>query len=591
MGLGRGRPYSCVIASQTSSPPELGPLSRPVLRRVPAVLLPMTGLLALAVFGLALRERGEDLSLARRTAQGTVQLQSRIIEREIEVVALLLPHLAREFSVTDLLAEDSPGHPDRASLVRLLETVGLFGSVRLYDATGRELLHVRLDPDGAAFVPDAQLGRARDLSSFERAVDLEPGAIGVGRFKLADDGSRILEPRRPVLSFVMSARDATGARKGVFEVEYLGANLFTRLAHEAQRAPGRTALVESSGYYLEAPSPRDSWGFQLGVPPTFATRNPAAWRRITGNARGSMLLPEGLYVHRRVPPPNAPHVRAEPLRLQAVTLVPRDELFAPSWRTIRWLLAGAGVTWIALASLAWRLAYVAAVREARDRQLVESRRGLHQLSARLMNAQEEERRNISRDLHDELGQEASALIIELKRSARTEGPQQAELLESAIGAAEALLAGLHRVSARLRTGALDDLGLNAALQALCTEFEERFELETECSLQFDDARVSDAAARHVYRIVQEGLTNAFKHARAKGVRVHVAEHDDALELEISDDGVGFDLAADVGDRLGLLGMRERVGQLDGEFECESSPGAGTTLKIRIPLGARDAVVA
>jgi signal transduction histidine kinase len=137
---------------------------------------------------------------------------------------------------------------------------------------------------------------------------------------------------------------------------------------------------------------------------------------------------------------------------------------------------------------------------------------------------------------------------------------------------------------RLRPSILDEVGLAPALRWLTHWFEEQYGVQVGFGSQGVDGRLSSEIETTIYRLVQEGLTNAMRHAQATSVSVHLEVLSDAVTLNISDDGVGFELSeALLGQSSGLVGMRERVGLASGTLDIHSQPGQGTQLAARIPL--------
>lgn len=218
-----------------------------------------------------------------------------------------------------------------------------------------------------------------------------------------------------------------------------------------------------------------------------------------------------------------------------------------------------------------------------------------ELMRRLALAQEEERRRIARELHDEMGQHLAALILGLKslshilpkETAIHERLQELQCLTGQIGHQ------VHRIALELRPTALDDLGLHSVLQTYLEEWSERTGIEAHFhSSGLDTRRLPSPLETTLYRIVQEALTNVLKHAHAKRVSLILERHDDHVRAIIEDNGQGFDVEAvmpGAGEesRLGLLGMKERLALVEGTLEIESSPGTGTTLFVRIPLSSKE----
>jgi signal transduction histidine kinase len=214
-------------------------------------------------------------------------------------------------------------------------------------------------------------------------------------------------------------------------------------------------------------------------------------------------------------------------------------------------------------------------------------RYLQQLSTRLIGAQEEERRNIARELHDEVGQALTAVQVELsvaQRRLRT-GEQNPQLLSDAETITRGALQTVRDVSQLLHPALLDDLGLAAAVEWQARSFESRTGIRVDVQHDGMAKRVPRAVELAAYRIVQEALTNVVKHARASRCQIRLQRHGDDLEIGVEDDGRGFD-PEDVGEAhrgLGLLGMRERVALLDGRVAFESASGEGTRVKVRLPV--------
>jgi two-component system sensor histidine kinase UhpB len=208
------------------------------------------------------------------------------------------------------------------------------------------------------------------------------------------------------------------------------------------------------------------------------------------------------------------------------------------------------------------------------------------LLQRLVTAQEDERRHISRELHDSLGQMLAALTMSAKSVRRTLSPgtaAEASLLQIE-NLADELSRTVHRIAVRLRPTVLDDLGLDAALSQIVLDWSTRLGIEIEYQTFVPSQRWSSVVETTVYRVVQEALTNVARHSQAEYVSVSIRQHHGELRVVVEDDGQGFDpetLAESK--RLGLVGIRERVGLVGGTLEIESQPGSGTTLIVRIPL--------
>lgn len=227
------------------------------------------------------------------------------------------------------------------------------------------------------------------------------------------------------------------------------------------------------------------------------------------------------------------------------------------------------------------------VRDVTDRRQAEAARD--DLLRRLVTAQEDERRRVARELHDTVGQLLSALLLSV-RAARDAGPLPPAALNSLDDVqrvAHELGRATHDLAVRLRPTALDDVGLHAALLHHLEDWSARAGVEVQFqAVGAESMRFPPDVETALYRFVQEGLTNVARHARARLVSVVLERQGGLAIVVVEDDGTGFDPEASAGtERLGLLGMRERLALLGGCLEIESSPGAGTTLVARVPLPA------
>jgi signal transduction histidine kinase len=212
-----------------------------------------------------------------------------------------------------------------------------------------------------------------------------------------------------------------------------------------------------------------------------------------------------------------------------------------------------------------------------------------ELLERLISTQEEERKRVARELHDELGQglSSAALTIEVAQRAMEHDPVNASRhLEQAHEIIAAATDRMYDLIMGLRPSVLDDLGLAAALRSHAERALEPAGISFKMEVSAASDRLSPATETALFRIFQEAITNVLRHARASQVVLRIAVVDGLVEAEVEDNGIGFEHARwgdDGGPRgLGLLGMRERTQQLGGRIEIHSQPGLGTKLLIRIP---------
>jgi two-component system CheB/CheR fusion protein len=215
-----------------------------------------------------------------------------------------------------------------------------------------------------------------------------------------------------------------------------------------------------------------------------------------------------------------------------------------------------------------------------------SQEQLRTLSAGLVEAQEEERRRVSQELHDDISQRMAALAIQLEVLHRAHGISPEELhrkLGELQGQMEVLSEDLRRTARNLHPFMLTHLGLEPALRAYCEEFSKLGQRKVRFTARALPGTIPPGVALCVYRVVQEALGNVAKHSGAKRVVVSLSGFDDILHLAIRDDGHGFDLERAKGKGLGLISMEERVRHIGGKFSISVKPGNGACIEIRIPL--------
>lgn len=264
--------------------------------------------------------------------------------------------------------------------------------------------------------------------------------------------------------------------------------------------------------------------------------------------------------------------------------------------THRWLWGGLGLALVTSFGIGLVATVYASRLEDRIRQRRlkdgQNARELQRLSAKLIRAQEEERRTIARELHDEVGQVLTTIKVELalaQKAIKADGGA-AHLLDDARSIADGALSTIRDLSHSLHPALLDDLGLPSAIEWYLRSFGKRHHIRTEALCDRLDERLAPETETSAYRIVQEALTNVANHAHATTCRVYLQRLPAAVLITIEDDGAGCDAAAlelAGGWRgLGLIGIRERVSELGGTLRIETAPGKGMRLAVELPAGPR-----
>lgn len=243
------------------------------------------------------------------------------------------------------------------------------------------------------------------------------------------------------------------------------------------------------------------------------------------------------------------------------------------------------------------IGYEGTVEQLTERKLAEARlretlEEVRLLSGRLATAQEEERTRIARELHDELGVRLTCLKIDLSRlqtamiseGAKAGFPRKAgDRIRSMVEQVDTTIASVQRLVTELRPAVLDNLGLVAAIEWQCQDFQKRTGIPCTCVASADDIALGPESTTALFRICQEALTNVARHAQATAVTVTLECRQKSLQLVVADNGRGIP-ATKVSDRLslGLLGMRERLAQCGGEMTIQGQPEKGTTVTAWLP---------
>jgi signal transduction histidine kinase len=227
--------------------------------------------------------------------------------------------------------------------------------------------------------------------------------------------------------------------------------------------------------------------------------------------------------------------------------------------------------------------------------LNEANKRLQAISKRVLSIQEEEKRSISRELHDDIGQSLTALKIGLHRIAQRTSAEHKKLVAECLAIADSTLDKLRNLSLELRPPQLDQLGLEGALEWLVDHHRGATGLNVECQFAGLSDRLPTDIESACYRITQEALNNATRHANAKQIHIRVERGEHQLMLVIRDDGVGFDIDAAHQKALrsgsmGLIGMEERAQLAGGQLTLRALPGMGTVVQVTFALEQADAAI-
>ena len=199
-----------------------------------------------------------------------------------------------------------------------------------------------------------------------------------------------------------------------------------------------------------------------------------------------------------------------------------------------------------------------------------------------LRAQEEERKRVARDLHDEVNQALTAILLRLEALTQLAPPRLREELAETKGLANRAMDELLQLARQLRPTALDDHGFVPAIEEQLRRFKAQHGIDTELTTEGDLDDLGNDQQLVLYRVTQEALNNVARHSRAGSVSVEITRRDGSVALAIADDGEGFEVGTEERG-LGLDGMAERARLVNGEFEVQARPGQGTTLRLRVPV--------
>jgi signal transduction histidine kinase len=218
---------------------------------------------------------------------------------------------------------------------------------------------------------------------------------------------------------------------------------------------------------------------------------------------------------------------------------------------------------------------------------VENRHDLERLSARLVEAQEQERRALARELHDEVGQALTAIKMEVGVALRGAGGdlRARNSLEEARAIAETTLQGVRDLSQLLHPSTLDDFGLPETVSAYLRSFGKRTGIRSDLSVSGCEERLPPAIEVAIYRILQEALTNVARHSQANRCRVAITRHGGFVDVSVEDNGIGPRRGSAPSRGVGVIGMRERAQSLAGAFSIDAGVSGGTRIHVAIPLPA------
>ncbi len=530
------------------------------------------------------RDVGKERLLRQQQAMQAVEMQSELLRHDLTSVGADLLHLAGQENLTDFLLTGDNRAEIEEEYRLFSSTKKHYHQIRLLDTRGMELIRVNYNAGNPEVILTEGLQSKADRYYFRHTIPIKVGDVYISPFDLNMEHGEVETPNRPVIRFATPVVDIAGKVSGILVLNHLGQPLLDRVLAQSDSYLFDSWIINRDGYFLLGGDDGKEWAFMYGKPPTFIEKYPNAWEEMSDINHGLFINQEGLFGFSSIPATNKNQTLNRPeFGLKIISYAPNSVLTTRSDRTLRRLFGVTAIASILLFVLSWYLAHSRSVRRRNERSIASSEASLRKLSLQLMRAQEIERRSIARDLHDDLGQVVTAASLQLQRAllAGDVGAKN-KLIEYAIEATEKMLTHLHQLVAKVRPSVLDDLGLEQAVVGLVKRFEHESGLDVSCAISLGNTKLNTETSDHLFRVIQEALTNVARHSGCSETRLTLACDAGYILLKIIDNGCGFDITSK-NEHFGLLGIRERVELMGGDFSLKSSPGCGCEISVSIKV--------
>jgi len=541
---------------------------------------------ALTYFQMRVAEERDEISVEEAHL---VHIQATVLTTDLRFIAYTLSFLRDQIQAHRLIEADRDRESFAHDLYSFMRYNDLFDQIRFIDVTGMERLRVDSEPDGPVVTPDQDLQFKGDTYYFRKTMALGNREIYISPLDLNKEHGKLERPLKPVIRFGLKVVRPDGRVAGVLIINHKAEDMLDRYRRVSSPAAGQSMLLNSKGYWLSHPDPKQAWGFMFsdGAARSMAKTEPAIWTRIQRSESGQ-FEDQGDIISFATVHPFAAFSALRYLSLagqnnsaywKVVSKFPVSSIktaVAPIRNRVLLTALMTGFMVTLLITLVIRI-------RTNKAQLLEQVRALSQ---ELMQARELERTEIARTLHDEFGQVLAAIQI------------QARLLDQECQHHDcgAALESIHRVEQfterlqdttrvvlqQLKPAHLEELGILEAVKDLCEEWQHSVGIKADVSVQGSALPIPDPANIHLFRIVQEGLTNIVRHSGATQARVSFTFKASQLILSIEDNGCGLNIQ-DVMIGNGLTSMRERIYLLGGRLEIFPVPKGGTRLVFSIPL--------
>jgi signal transduction histidine kinase len=530
-------------------------------------------------------------SVAARVS-GTVAAKLTAYTHEILGDMLFLAEQHHLFSATR-----ETNHILAESFERLQRIRRTYLQMRFLDNQGMEVVRTNFMNGSVQRVPKEQLQHKAHRPYFKAAMKLRPGEVFISRFDLNMEHGEIEVPHQPVIRFAIPAMDVNGNHAGILVINYLGSTLLEQVALQSKAAEVELHLLNADGYWLYSPRPKDAWGFQLPNGRQITQDRPQL-STLLRQGEGELHDKNGIYsvkhigvfdplehdwLKRYSPYSHLTLVTAEKPWI-LLSVINTGEIFASNNK--RFMIAY--LVFLGSVLAFWPLCLYWGGLQAKGALY---RERTQQLAFHVERVREQERADVAREIHDEIGSLLTSLRYNVESYCAQYGdeiPQNKQLFQRMQEKIQSAVESMRRIINGLRPAMLDDLGLLPTIEWQLDEFEKESgitcHLDSDCNCEEMACQNPDATIT-AFRILQESLTNVRRHANATKVNVRMScKAGEELFLEITDNGVGAsreDLSREA--HYGILGMRERAEHLGGDLKIVSNQGIGTSVKLRLPL--------
>lgn len=570
---------------QTGSPPPAHPILFRALA-LSALAAAFIAILACVYLNLRIADERDKISMEETHH---VQIQAAVLSTDLRFIAQILFFLHDQIQAHGLVETSADRVSFAHDMYSFMRNNDLFDQIRFIDASGMERLRVDAGADGPVIVPDQALQFKGDTYYFRKTMALTARDIYISPLDLNKEHGTIERPFKPVIRFGMKVLNTDGKPGGILIINHKAQDMLERYQQVSSPNNGLAMLLNARGYWLSHPDPKQAWGFMFtsGSDRTMAKTAPEIWAHIQQHESGQFdhqgsiisfdtVHPFAAFSSLRYLSQAEQHSKRYWKVVSQFTASSIEAVVAPI--RLRVLLT----TLLAVLLVSVLIVLILRARTNKTALLQQ----VQALSRELLQAREMERTDISRTLHDEFGQILTALQIQAELSDQHCQARDCTAAIDSIRKVEQFTVRLQNstrsVLNQLKPAHLEELGLFEAVKDLCNEWQHQARFTVDFALQGEEQPLPEQLGIHLFRIVQEGLTNIARHSSATQASICFHFKAGHLLLSIEDNGCGLDIEHVVIGN-GLTGMRERTQLIGGSMDIATIATGGTRLAFRIPI--------